>query len=686
MATVTTKRRTAKHDAFADFFVRCRPRIPLSHREFAERFIRLATGPYAGQPFRVDRQPFTGLLFDELDSGRWPEIHITGPSQSSKTLSGFVIPTLRDVVELKEDVLIGVPEADMAADKWDKDFLPTLRESPDLMWLIPDKGPGSRGGRIKDRVTLGNGVDIKIMSRGGQDTAKAGYTARRIRVTESAGFSQAAEASVEADPLRQLKARQRSFRRAERSLIVEGTITIEEELPYRARGHDDDDKLISTRSRIVSPCPFCGEHICPGREHLVGWQDAETEQEATDRACFICPSCSKLINDEMRRASMAECRLVHWGQSVDQNGRVVGDLPPVSTLWFQWHAWHNLLLDAADTAIDEWKASQLEEGTAERENAEKELCQFAHSVPFKSKLAENEPLSAQVVRKRTDEWQKNLLPADTVKLEIGVDVGDWTAWWVAVAFRENGQLHVPAYGAFDVKRQDNDELATRIIRSLTEFNESTVLAGFPVEGSDGLRLPDGVGVDIGHMPDEVCAAVRTFGRGWGNRWKPMRGRGGSRRQVGKNNGGYNHPLQVTQARPLVGNQWFAELNLHRRLFEVTFNADYWLLHMQDRLRATPGGKGALTLYKKDIPNEHDRISNHWTAEQLKRSWDPTKGGLVEKWVKNGQNHLGDALKMALVMGDIHGYKLREIAEPKPEQVPESGTSIPRSDFYARLMQ
>lgn len=670
-AAVNAIRRAAQISALG---VSARHRLPLTHREFAEKYIRLATGPYRGQPFRVDRQPFTGLLFDELDSGRWPEVHVTGPSQSSKTLSGFVIPTLRDVVELKEDVLIGVPEADMAADKWDKDFLPTLRESPDLMWLIPDKGPGSRGGRIKDRVTLGNGVDIKIMSRGGQDTAKAGYTARRIRVTESAGFSQAAEASVEADPLRQLKARQRSFRRAERSLIVEGTITVEDELPYRARGRDDDDKLISTRSRIVSPCPFCSEYICPGRDHLVGWQDAETEQEATDRACFICPSCSKLINDEMRRVSMAECRLVHWGQSVDKNGRVVGDLPPVSTLWFQWHAWHNLLLDASDTAIDEWKASQLEEGTAERENAEKELCQFAHSVPYFSKLAANEALSAQVVRKRTDEWQKNLLPNDTERLTIGLDIGKWTAWWFAVAFRANGSIHCPAYGAFDVCRNEDDDVADRLRQSLQEFNDTVVLSGFPVDGSDGLRLPDGVAIDIGYEPDNVSDAVRIFGAGWGNRWLCMRGRGKSRR-----NGGYSHPVQLTRHRPRSGTRWYGDWNFERRQPEVTFDADYWLLHMQDRLRVTKDKaglykSGAMTLFRKDSPKEHDRVSNHLVAEQLKKTWDPEKGGLVEKWIKNGQNHYGDSCKMALVMNDflIHETAKRSKLENRPTMAQLAG--------------
>lgn len=666
--------------------------MPLTHREFARKYVVMPPdGPKGGQRYRDEWQPVLGLLWDELDKNIWQEVAVTGPAQASKSFGALVVPTLRDVIALEVSPIVGVPEADMFADKWQKDFKPVVEASPALRQMLPEKGSGARDGRVRDMVTFTNSQSIKVMSRGGKATNKAGFTSQRLRITEAAGFSEASQSETdhEADSYRQLVARLGAFDFMDprRLVLIEGTGTIAEHLPWRLRGGDENDEtLVSSKSRLVSPCPHCEAWISLEREHLVGWNGARTANEAYERARFLCPGCGTPIDDDQRRRSMADVKLVHFGQEITPAGEIVGAHPAVPRLWFRWSAWHNCLVNAGSTAVAEWEAAQEEEGTVERENAERDLCQKKWAIPFKSSLADNEPLSAKVVRKRTDEWQKNLLPADTVKLEIGVDVGDWTAWWVAVAFRENGQLHVPAYGAFDVKRQDDDELATRIIRSLSEFNESTVLSGFPVEGSDGLRLPDGVGVDIGHMPDEVCAAVRTFGRGWSNRWKPMRGRGGSRRQVGKNNGGYNHPIQVTQARPLVGNQWFAELNVHRRLFEVTFNADYWLLHMQDRLRATPGGKGALTLYKKDMPNEHDRVSNHWTAEQLERSWDPTKGGLVEKWVKNGQNHLGDALKMALVLGDIHGYKLRDIAESVPEQVPESGTSTPPSDFYARLMQ
>jgi len=626
---------------------RWRPRRQLNHREFAEKYVRLATGPYRGLPFRVHRQPFTGLLFDEMDSRRWPTIFVTGPSQSSKTLSAFVIPALRDWAELRVDNILGVPEGDMASDKWEKDFLPTLEASPDLRHLIPTRGPGSRGGSIRDRITLGNGVDAKIITRGGQDTAKAGYTAPHVRVTEAAGWSTASEASSEANPLRQLIARMRAFRRSERSLIVEGTTTVADELPWRARGDDDDERLISTQSTLQGPCPHCEAFIAPERQHLVGWQQAQTEQEAVDRAAWMCPECQNLISDKQRRTLHQDLRLVHYGQLVDAQGNVIGEPPPTSTLWFRWTAFNNCLLDAADVAVDEWKAAQIEDGTLERDNAERELCQFCHALPHRSLLAEDEPLNATPVRKRFTELPRNVLPADTQAWTIGVDIGKWSSHWAAVALRETGELYVPAYGIFSVVRDNSDEVEERVLHSLLQFRDEVCEAGLPQEGSDGTLLPNLVGVDIGYLPDVIADFVRRSGRLRANRYRGLRGRGASVRQ----GQGFTPLKKRTEMKPVSGTQWWGELNHERRVLEITFDADFWKLMVHERVKTKVGRPGSLAFYRADTPNEHARISNHIANEQLRFTWQPDKGR-VGKWVKTGENHFLDALAMAMVMLDM----------------------------------
>jgi len=631
------------------------------------------TSPFGNVSFRCDRQPYSGLLFDEIDSGRWMTIIVGGPSQSGKTLSAFVIPILRDVKELGLNTIAAFPEADMASDKWDTDFRPTLEDSPDLRALIPETGPGSRGGRIRDRVSLGNKVDIKIMTRGGDDTALAGYTSPRVYATEAAGWSHSTETSVEANPLRQLRARMKAFKRTDkrRLLLVEGTLTVAEELPYIARGADDDEKLISSRSRLLSDCPHCGGWISPGREDLVGWQQAESEDEAADKARFLCPLCKKVLTDAQRRRSMANLRLVHHGQRINKHGEVVGRKPPTSTLWFHWQAWHNLLRDPADFGAAEWEAQQTEEGTEERENAEKELCQFDFSVPFKSTLSDQEPLKATEIRKRCDQWKRNVLPHDTAKVTVGIDIGDWTGWPFVFAHRNKGQRHVPSYGAFDVKRNKEDDLESRIVASLHDYADNVIEQGFPHEGTDGLYIPDIVWIDGGYMPEAVARFIRERGGIKQKRYHLVRGRGRS-----TNNGGYRQPRRTGGKILRIGKQWYQEINYDRKIKEITFNADYWKLALDASLKGEYGRKGATTFFYPELKHEHAKVSNHLANEQFKKEWKPGKG-LVEGWVVTGDQHWKDAAAMGLAAGSMAGINLLDIEEP-----PASDTE--NDNFYSRM--
>lgn len=683
-APAETPRQQARRHASASVI----PKVPLSHREFAREYVVMPpNGPRGGERYRDEWQPVIGLLWDEFDKCYWKEAAITGPVQASKSFGALVIPTLRDVIELRYEPIVGVPEADMFADKWDKDFRPVLEASERLRHLLPDKGSGSKGGRAKDRVSLRNGVDIKVMSRGGAATNKAGYTSPRLRITEAAGFSHGStsERDEEADAYRQLLGRLGAFglKDPRRFVAIEGTGTIDEQLPWRLRGKSEDDVVISSMSRIVSQCPHCAAWISPEREHLVGWQEAESMMQVMEEASFCCPECGQIITDEERRKSVADCKLVHYGQEITPDGTITGPLPPTLRLWFRWSAWHNLLLDAADTAVKEWEAAQIEEGTQDREDAERDLCQKSWAIPYKSRLVENEQLDAKVVRKRRSTWQRGLLPADTLFYTIGGDMGDWTGWWFALAFRACGELLVPAYGAFDVKRDKSDDLSTRIVHSLREFRETVVLSGFPVEGKDTNMLPGAVGIDIGYMPDDIAEALREFG-GLESIFVGCRGRGKSvNQQGGANNGGYHHPRMISNAVPILGTQWYAEWNYKRRLLERTFNADYWKLWIQERLRIKPGCKGALSLYRADSKNEHAKLSNHLASEQLTKAWDP-KRGLIEKWVKSGENHWLDCAAIASFLGDSLGFKLTQIVgSPPTEDVIDDDT--PETNWCQELL-
>ena len=183
---LTERRHCPAREELLWFLSQARPHRLRSMRSFAEEEIVIPAGPFAGRRFRCDRQPYTGLWFDEVDSGRWSRHVATGPTQSGKSLSCFVIPILYHLFELGETVICGLPDMDMAGDKWREDLLPAIERSR-YRNLLPRSGGGSRGGRVES-LQFNNGATLKFMSGGGGDKSRAGFTARVVVVTETDGM------------------------------------------------------------------------------------------------------------------------------------------------------------------------------------------------------------------------------------------------------------------------------------------------------------------------------------------------------------------------------------------------------------------------------------------------------------------------------------------------------------------
>src|SRR3954451_15175155 len=108
-------------------------------RQFAEDEIIIPNGPYSGRRFNVERQPYSGLWLDAVDSGKWQRVCSTGPVQSGKTLLCFAVPVLFHLFEIGETVIVGVPDLSMAADKLNLDLLPVIERTL-YRSLLPTSG------------------------------------------------------------------------------------------------------------------------------------------------------------------------------------------------------------------------------------------------------------------------------------------------------------------------------------------------------------------------------------------------------------------------------------------------------------------------------------------------------------------------------------------------------------------
>ena len=111
-------------------------RPPRTRAQIYAEELYIPDGPFKGERFRFDRQPFTRLLVDELDADRWPEVFVCGPSQSGKTLIAHVAPIVFVLAGLRRNAVVGVPDLKMTADKWSVDFRPVFLASPSLRALL----------------------------------------------------------------------------------------------------------------------------------------------------------------------------------------------------------------------------------------------------------------------------------------------------------------------------------------------------------------------------------------------------------------------------------------------------------------------------------------------------------------------------------------------------------------------
>jgi phage terminase large subunit GpA-like protein len=635
---------------------------PCTFRQFLERDVVIPDGKYKGLRFRADRQPVINLWIDAIDSGQFTEFYFTAPSQFGKTLIAFVGPLLWHTCERAENYVLGVPFADMAANKWELDVLPVMESSPNLRKLKPTSGAGSAGGKIKDMVTLRNGVAIKLMSAGSQDTGKAGFTSRVLGVTEAARFSTAGESSVEADPLRQLRARQRSYEEHERCTYVEGTVTLETDLPWRI-------KPISTDSRILTPCPHCEDWIAPERDNLMGWEDAKSENEAGDKATWVCPSCGLSIDEASRKQSLLQAKLIHSGQSVDRKGRVTGPEPDTCRLFFRAAAFHNLFLSAASIARDEWRAKQIPEDSIERHSADRELCQFVHCLPYVEPMyADDLVLDKKSIGARRLELPQHLLPSDTKWLTVGVDIGEKRCWWLALATRSVEQLsstgsstackppacyyHIPAYGEIEVP-SDRMTLREAIANALAALHD-LFQSGFAVDGSGVRRRPDQVWYDANHMPDAVLPFIRAINDESFQRqdkfqpWIGSYGRGSTTLAKTRFTAPRKTGNEIRDIDPM--RLWYLSRIAQFKTFAAFWDSDVSKWQVQQAMTRVPfptadsdQTPGSVTLFA-GTPKIHERLTQHLTNERLETV--KTIRGEKRGWVRHGANHLLDCFAMA----------------------------------------
>ena len=518
------------------------------------------------------------------------------------------------------------PTLNMISDKWNEDVLPVLQRTRYAKFL-PKRGGGSRGGRVS-AIRFSNGATLRWMTGGGGDKTVAGFTARILLVTETDGFATAKASSDEADRLRQLEGRTRAFK-DRRQVYHECTVTTEDKPTW-------SDYQSGSAARIMTPCPHCRGYVAVEREHLVGWKEAENEEQARELAHWICPACGQIISEDERIAMNRAARLVHRGQEITSDGVIHGTMPHTRTLGFRWSAFHNLFIDAAELGAEEWKALHAA-SDADKENAEKALCQFIWCLPYSPTIIDEERIEPKKVQQRVTDLSARMLPADTERVTIGIDIGKWTSWFLLMAARAGGAIHIADYGVIEV-HSDQWEEEIAIYNALREFAE-VVYRGWPMADASRPRIPDAIWIDAGYKPKPIHQFVKKYGTypAEDARWFASLGRGETahKKQI------FRAPSRRTNLVRRIGDGWFLARAQAYNSANYVFDADAWKLAVQAGLRAPMGEAGALSLFDpgpdKDQVARHNKLAHHFAAEQ-RRPVTIEGRGTVLKWFKNGQVH------------------------------------------------
>jgi phage terminase large subunit GpA-like protein len=627
-------------------FELARPQRVRSMAEFAEQEIVIPDGPFEGRRFRLSRQPYSRLWFEA--AAQYVECVITGPSQSGKTLVGFVIPVLDHLFEKRQNVIAAVPDFDMVGDKWQQDILPALERT-----RFREDIPKGRIGGKQALIKFGNGASLRWMTAGGSDKSRAAFTADVVCMTETDGFDSRVSTSDEADKIEQIEARMRALPLRKRKIYKECTVST-------AEGHTWRRYQAGTASRIFLPCPHCRAYVHLERKDFHGWEEAKSDVEAVNQAAFFCNACGEEWKEPERVEANARGVLLHRGQTVNRAGKVKGTPPDTFTLGFRWSAVNNLLVPAGDVGLDEFKAIRA----VDEDNEERKMCQFVWCTPYSHKDTEETRLTIEDVQDRSGADGRGVCPEGTRWVTIGVDVNKPVLHWTAIAWYITGDRfdgRIIDYGKQGVRAKElGFDEAIKV--ALCKLVRETLGKGW---SNTPERTFTRVAVDCRWNTKEVIEGIRSLKD---RRVRPYMGLGQGhwKRRM------YVHPEQHSKKHAWVGNSCYEKIVKVHKMRVLFADANFWKTWLAGRLQSSDEddtSNGRLTLYETTDENERTTFAKHLTAEREEIRYEQGKG-YVREWISvRSANHWLDSTYMACVAGNRSWYRFNP--KVKRKQPPKS---------------
>ncbi|MGD9632560.1 MAG: terminase gpA endonuclease subunit [Pirellulales bacterium] len=654
--------------------------------QFAREVIVIPEGPFEGEHWREDFQPYAFHVLNLMDTLGFRKYRATGCVQSGKTFNIDIVNLAWHIRERKENVVFGIPEMDMAESVWKEKIEPVFDASPELRWLLPTRGRGSKGG-FGTLIKFRNGTALKFMGGTGKDSRRSSFTAPVAIKTEVDRYDTAAEGSREAPPVEQMEARTESFDDLAFS-YEECTVTTEE-------GRIWNEIKAGTGTELYSQCRSCWEWQLPDRDSFHGIEDAVDVLIAAELGRFACVHCGVIWEESDRQQMLRVDRLapVHRGQTIRSGGDgialIEGPMPATDRLSIRWNAFLNKFHKTTTIARDEWNALYSKTPDA----ADLKRRQFGWALPSIPTEFEIVPLTLNDVVNRfvTDE-RKGIVPPFTRWITRGVDLRGTQLHFVTRAWCSEDGEHWES-SAFDIDElpvpSESLNVREALIESLNQLRDERQF-NFYRDADDNEYVVNFTLVDGSWQEEVVFSYMLDLEDRGIHSWMVVMGRGQSE-PPGK--GSYVEPRKVDAVKgPVFWNGEQCHVRESRK-FGIKFcmaNSDHWKSFSRNGYKTQPGNNGSLRHYQPVTAAEKKTVreyGRHTTAEKLFRKHVPGRGVVdVYRNDSDRHNHYGDADYYCCVGGNMLGVRVftRERSSPPPAPPREESEPIKMPDGRAYM--
>lgn len=268
-------------------------------------------------------------------------------------------------------------------------------------------------------------------------------------------------------------------------------------------------------------------------------------------------------------------------------------------------------------------------------------------------------LTAEIVANRLSGLERRQLPANTVHLTAGIDLGKYWCHWVVAAWWKGAGGCIVDYGVAEVsgtaEAMDFGASEPMIYKALLNWRDQLLQTEY-VDATGVERKLDAVFVDSGTFTNAAYEFVRQVGAPF---------------HAAKGIGNYR-PRRESNDRLRVGDHMHAAHQDAERLWLFDLSTDYWKNWVHERF-LTPTfdeenmlRRGSLSLFNQAGRKTHVSFAQHIVAEELVTEFIEGKGTKVYWHVHNKNNHWLDATYYAAAAARFQGVHLLSESEVKNE--------------------